>query len=48
MQIINEELILKDIEFIGKRISDVEGVIKRGTGDVKKAKDELELLKKVH
>lgn len=46
MQIINEELVLKDIEFLGKRIVDIEGVIKRNTGD-KKAKDELELLKKV-
>ena len=46
MEIINTELVLKDLEYVTNRLEDVEKVIKRS--NPKDAKEEKEVLTKVH
>jgi len=45
MDIINTELVLKDLEYVNNRIEDAEKVIKRNNN--KEAREEKELLSKV-
>ncbi len=45
MQIINDELVLKDLEYTEKRLEDLEKQVKRS--NPKEAKEEIEILTKV-
>jgi ribosome-binding ATPase YchF (GTP1/OBG family) len=45
MQIINEELVLKDLEYVTNRLEDLEKTIKRS--NPKEAKEEKEILVKI-
>lgn len=47
MEIIRDELIAKDMEFIEKRIHELEAVMKKGTLESKKAETTRNLLVKV-
>lgn len=47
MEIIRDELIAKDLEFIAKRIAELESIMKRGSPDSKKAEGTRNLLVKV-
>lgn len=47
LEIICDELCLKDIEFLEKRITEQQGLMKKQTGDQKKIKEVYELLVKV-
>lgn len=47
MEIIRDELIAKDLEFIEKRIAELESIMKRGSAESKKAEGTRNLLLKV-
>lgn len=47
MEIIRDELVAKDLEFIEKRIVELESIMKRGSAESKKAESTRNLLLKV-
>ena len=46
MEIINGELVLKDLEYVNNRLEDLEKLIKRN--NPKEAREERDILVKVH